>query len=641
MKRTHLVILISLLIAGTFHTSSGGTFVPLGYLYDEIKQSRAYDVSADGKVVVGTSVVDGTVDGTIIITTEIEAFRWTEETGMVSLGSYADGDVWASAVSGDGSVIVGVTRNRTTYESEAFRWSSETGMVGLGDFDGGNFGSSASGISDDGLVVVGKGSPPNQSIGFNWTSETGLVSIGDLPGGVVQSWAIDASADGSVVVGSSFTASAVVPFRWTSDGMVGLDLGDGFIGGEAKKVTPDGSVIIGDATLADYSTEAFRWTAATGMVGLGALSDEAYRNSQAHDVTADGKTVVGESTSPSLYIDREAFIWDEAGGMRSLKEELETVHGIDLEGWQLNVATGISDDGSVIVGQGLSPTFVSEAWMVQITPVVVTVQPTTTLEFSGPLILKDDTSGTATYSGVDIDDLMGGRFTIGQTDDAASFSGPDTYLFAGSSYFGILIGNGIETSTEGAYDPLEVRFNDNTAPAAEDLGLINTILGTNLPVGTELDVAEIETRVTDGNRVIEFGVSFISQDLSLLDGSDYRPFPTLEEVDAAVYFVVESVDDVEVFNAIGRISEFFSAVTDITVVATRYAGDTFEIDFVSSPGVTGWQVRAGSNPGGDFPDDLSALPTTMITESAVNPGTYTVVIDISGLDAATFIRIER
>lgn len=640
MNRKRLIILISLLSLCTFNTSMGGTFITLGYLYDEIKQSSALDVSADGKVVIGMSVVSGTLNGDIIISVEQEAFRWTEETGMVSMGSYAEGDIFASAVSGDGSVIAGTTQNRTTFESEAFRWTSETGIVGLGDFEGGNFGSSASGLSDDGLVIVGRGSPPNQSLGFIWTSETGMVSFGDLPGGVVQSWAIDASADGSVVVGSSHTP-AVVPARWTSDGLVGLDLGDGFIGGEAKKVTPDGSVIIGDGTRANFAPEAFRWTAATGMVGLGALNAEGYRDSQAFDVTADGKTVVGESSSLNSLSLREAFIWDEAGGMRSLKEELESVHGIDLEGWQLDVATGISDDGSVIVGRGLSPTFVSEAWMVQITPVVVTIQPTTTLEFSGPLILKEDTTGTATYSGVEIDDLMSGQFIIGQTDEGASFSGPDTYLFAGSSFFGTLLGDGIETDTEGASDPLEVRFSDNTAPPAEDLDLINTILGTNLPVGTEFDMAEIETRITDGNRVIEFGVSFISQDLSLLDGSDYRTFPILDEVDAAVYFVVESVDDEEVFNAIGRISEFFPAITDITVVATRYAGDTFEIDFVSRPGVTGWQVRGGSHPGGDFPDDLTALSTTSVSESTENPGTYTVVIDISGLASPTFIRIER
>lgn len=641
MNRKHLVIHLSLLTACTLNTSSGGTFITLGYLWDEIKQSSALDVSADGKVVIGMSVVSGTLNGDIVISVEQEAFRWTEETGMVSMGSYAEGDIFASAVSGDGSVIAGTTQNRTTFESEAFRWTSETGIVGLGDFEGGNFGSSASGISDDGLVIVGRGSPPNQSLGFIWTSETGMVSFGDLPGGVVQSWAIDASADGSVVVGSSHTP-AIVPARWTSDGLVGLDDPKGdFVGGVARKVTPDGNVIIGDANRANAAPEAFRWTAATGMVGLGALNAEGYRNSQAFDVTADGKTVVGESTSLTSLSLREAFIWDEAGGMRSLKEELENVYGLDLEGWQLDVATGISDDGSVIVGRGLSPTFIPEAWVARITPVVVTVQPTTTLEFAGPLILKEDTTGTAIYSGVEIDDLMSGQFIIGQTDAGASFSGPDTHLFAGSSFFGTLLGNGIETSTEGASDPLEVRFSNNTAPPAEDLELINTILGTNLPVGTEFDMAEIETRITDGNRVIEFGVSFISQDLTLLDGSDYRTFPTLDEVDAAVYFVVESVNDEEVFNAIGRISEFFPAITDIMVIATRYAGDTFEIDFVSRPGVTGWQVRGGSNPGGDFPDDLTALSTTTITESSENPGIYTVVIDISGLDAATFIRIER
>jgi hypothetical protein len=45
-----------------------------------------------------------------------------------------------------------------------------------------------------------------------------------------------------------------------------------------------------------------------------------------------------------------AFIWDFAHGMRDLKSVLETEHGLDLAGWQLNSAVAISDDGLVIAG---------------------------------------------------------------------------------------------------------------------------------------------------------------------------------------------------------------------------------------------------------------------------------------------------
>jgi hypothetical protein len=48
----------------------------------------------------------------------------------------------------------------------------------------------------------------------------------------------------------------------------------------------------------------------------------------------------------------EAFLWDAANGLRSLKTVLTTQFGLDLTGWRLTEATGISDDGKVIVGTG-------------------------------------------------------------------------------------------------------------------------------------------------------------------------------------------------------------------------------------------------------------------------------------------------
>ena len=57
-----------------------------------------------------------------------------------------------------------------------------------------------------------------------------FMPLGSLPsGGIFYSDAADVSADGSVVVGGSFSASGREAFRWTaSTGMVGLgDLPDG------------------------------------------------------------------------------------------------------------------------------------------------------------------------------------------------------------------------------------------------------------------------------------------------------------------------------------------------------------------------------------------------------------------------------
>ena len=157
---------------------------------------------------------------------------------------------------------------------------------------------------------------------------------------------------------------------------------------------------------------------------------------------------------------------------------------------------------------------------------------------------------------------MSGELTIGATSGGSTYDAPSsTWFFPGAPFFGTLLGDGTETSSEGSARPLEVRFVDDVVSDAETIDLINSLLGTSLPPGTPYDLAEIETDVTSGNRRIEFGLSFISLDLGLIVDDSYRPFPTLDEVDLALYFVVEELDDVEIFNALGRVDSFGAPAT--------------------------------------------------------------------------------
>ena len=101
-----------------------------------------------------------------------------------------------------------------------------------------------------------------------------FVPLGDLPGGGFSSGASGVSADGSIVVGQGYSSvdngSGPEAFRWTAaDGMVGLGhlSGGGFRRGiEATAVSANGSAIVGYTGI-----EAFRWRSAGGMVGLGNL----------------------------------------------------------------------------------------------------------------------------------------------------------------------------------------------------------------------------------------------------------------------------------------------------------------------------------------------------------------------------------
>ena len=134
--------------------------------------------------------------------------------------------------------------------------------------------------------------------------------------------------------------------------MVGLgDLpGSDFISSGFGGVSADGSTVVGQS----HSTfapggEASRWTQADGMVGLGVAGI-------AWDSSADGSVIVGHSDSG------KAWIWDDTNGVRFIFDVLEA-DGLDLTGWTLKRATGISDDGLVVVGEGINPDGNEEAWI--------------------------------------------------------------------------------------------------------------------------------------------------------------------------------------------------------------------------------------------------------------------------------------
>jgi len=330
------------------------SFQGLGDLPGGIFSSGAAAVSADGSTVVGAG---NSASGQ-------EAFRWTSASGMVGLGDLPGSDFlsFALGVSADGSVVVGASRSSSgSLYLEAFRWTSGGGMVGMG-----NLSEYAWDVSADGSVIVGDGGSDLGREAFRWTSASGMVGLGDLPGGYFSSEAHGVSADGSVVVGRS-DSGLPEAFHWTSaSGMIGLgDLAGGMYTSEAYDVSADGSTVVGWASsdsVPGGAWEAFRWTSASGMVGLGFLPGGNY--SVAYDVSSDGSVVVGFSRIADFSF--KAFIWDPNNGMRNLKEVLVNDHGLDLTGWTLTRARGISDDGLTIVGTGYNPSGDTEAWIVKL-----------------------------------------------------------------------------------------------------------------------------------------------------------------------------------------------------------------------------------------------------------------------------------
>ncbi len=84
------------------------------------------------------------------------------------------------------------------------------------------------------------------------------------------------------------------------------------------------------------------------MVGLGDLAGGSFQ-CEPFGVSADGSVVVGGSAEATGI---RAFIWDTANGMQNLQDVLVSQLGLDLTGWTLTQAFGISADGLTIVGSG-------------------------------------------------------------------------------------------------------------------------------------------------------------------------------------------------------------------------------------------------------------------------------------------------
>jgi hypothetical protein len=100
------------------------------------------------------------------------------------------------------------------------------------------------------------------------------------------------------------------------------------------------------------------------MVGLGDLPGGNF-DSIAIDVSADASVIVGAGTTAA---GSEAFIWDASHGMRRLAD-VATDQGINLTGWTLTAAHGISHDGMSIIGDGINPSGNQEAWLIRLSAV--------------------------------------------------------------------------------------------------------------------------------------------------------------------------------------------------------------------------------------------------------------------------------
>jgi uncharacterized membrane protein len=364
---------IALCVAALIPVAAAGqndpAFYGLGDLPGGSVGSAATAVSTDATTVVGHA--EGS-NGT-------EAVRWTEAGGLQGLGSTPSR---ASGVSDTGAVIAGTATNSSD-AGRAVRWSSSGAITFLNTFSCTLCAGAATGegISGNGQVVVGSGlevplfGSPHVNAARWPSGGTSISDLGDLSGGGDAGMAQDATTTGSIIVGGADSSAGPAGFWWNGSMHQLPGVAGAAYSANALAISNDGTTIVGEANTDPSSTSFLvpvRWTGSNyaTIQTLGALPGQTSARGAALDVTPNGSMIVG--TTRDLAGKDVAFLWDAANGMRSLAQVLEEEYGLDLGGWQLEVANGISQVNAAgeftVVGEGTNPAGQPEGFVAILSP---------------------------------------------------------------------------------------------------------------------------------------------------------------------------------------------------------------------------------------------------------------------------------
>ncbi len=242
---------------------STASWTPLGSLGFTIDDSYSggYSISGDGTTVVGNAWAD-TAGGVAYS----EAIAWTQESGIVNLGTIFEGrSTRANAVNGDGSVIVGWQDFNGPWKSAVWRKNSEGNYLQNayllinpeGDStDEYNQLGECSAISADGNWIGGHGDYATNGNPWIWSEAGGYVDLGTLAEGA-YGYVAALNENGTVAVGRLQLGpwDPEIPYIWTEAGgmqnindyaanTLGIDLGSKQIY-SANCMSSNGQYIVG------------------------------------------------------------------------------------------------------------------------------------------------------------------------------------------------------------------------------------------------------------------------------------------------------------------------------------------------------------------------------------------------------------
>src|SRR5215831_10418647 len=319
-------------------------------------------VSSDGKVIVGNST-----DGTYT------SFRWTQATGMVSLGRPQQvGGGGIPGISADGTRIAyGIGSVDGSYTTQGL-WTQGGGWQELmppvpadGGISDGSYGN-VWGISGNGQVVVGLYWRPgvgNHAHASKWTQATGVVDLGGTTTGQ-SSRANGVNFDGSVIAGWVETPHGPWrPAAWVNGSLVLLtnfdDSGSFLYGdGEARAVNFSGDIISGFARDSlTHQRAAAMWKRTNGVWSeqiLGWVDGSEPQNgiNIASAVSYDGKIAVGYCSFDGTPFATTGLVWTPATGVVDVNEFLANNGVLVDPNFTIQNMSAVTPDGKQLFGYG-------------------------------------------------------------------------------------------------------------------------------------------------------------------------------------------------------------------------------------------------------------------------------------------------
>ncbi|MDX2146373.1 MAG: GC-type dockerin domain-anchored protein [Planctomycetota bacterium] len=357
MHRTNAFACIAVFTSLAAAEGGRARFIPLPTIPGgAAPYSAAFAVSDTGRFVCGAS---SSAAGTGPVVWDLDSLGVREVARFAQ--STPGGE--ARALSASGSVVVGQSRQSTRFV--AFRQMENESPQSLGSLAPSTLGtlSAALDTSADGAVIVGW-SRNNQGTGAREAfifRAGGMIGLGDLPGGTFNSTAHAITPDASLVVGEATDDRGLRAVVWSNSGMAVLpDPAGAVLGTAAYGVSKNGRVVVGKTVVTEGRSRATLWRDGVPL-DLGTLP-AADPDATALSCTFDGELIVGTSRFGDLY---EAFMYDELG-MRNLREVLVVEYGLaaELSEWELVSAEDVTPDGRVIVGQGTNALGQVQAWAV-------------------------------------------------------------------------------------------------------------------------------------------------------------------------------------------------------------------------------------------------------------------------------------